>query len=68
MINWRKFQFFDKSTVDDEKIKQFFEEHDITCCTSGRRQIMFGDNKGTVHVMESSLETRKCLVCNKICL
>jgi tetratricopeptide (TPR) repeat protein len=61
MINWTKFQFFDKSTVDDEKIKQFFEEHDITCCTSGRRQIMFGDNKGTVHVMESSLETRKCL-------
>jgi hypothetical protein len=60
---WRKFQFFEKAIVNDEKSTQFFQQHNITSCTAGRGQIMFGDNKGVVHVMDRSLNTRKCIVC-----
>ena len=48
--------------MNDEKSIQFFQSHNITSCSSGRGQIMFGDNKGDVHVMDRSLNTRKCLV------
>lgn len=62
---WRKFQFFEKAIVNDYKLTQFSEEHDITCCSSGRGQIIFGDNKGDVHVMDRALNTRKCLAHEK---
>jgi hypothetical protein len=58
---WRKFNFFDKATVNDEKIINFFQEVSISCCTSGRGHIMFGDSKGSIHIMDRGLNTRQCL-------
>ncbi|KAL9645481.1 hypothetical protein ABK040_000755 [Willaertia magna] len=57
---WKKFNFFDKHTVSDEKSIKFFSNVNVTCCTSGRSNIIFGDNKGTIHVMDRNLNTRQC--------
>ncbi|EFC37451.1 hypothetical protein NAEGRDRAFT_81916 [Naegleria gruberi] len=57
---WKKFNFFDKHTVSDEKSSKFFSQTNVTCCTSGRSNIIFGDNRGTFHVMDKNLNTRQC--------
>lgn len=52
---WRKFNFFEKSTVNDEKGVTFFNSTEFTSSTSGRGNIILGDNKGMVHVLDRGL-------------
>nr|CAG4716293.1 unnamed protein product [Naegleria fowleri] len=56
----KKFNFFDKHTVSDEKSTKFFASVNVTCCTSGASKIIFGDNRGYFHVMDKNLNTRQC--------
>lgn len=56
----RKFSFFDKSTVNDVKTVELLQTVTISCCTSGRNQIMLGDSKGIIHVLDRGLNARSC--------
>lgn len=53
-LQWRKFYFFDKEIVKDSETNQSYEklkELQIICSTSGRGQIVLGDQSGYVHFL-----------------
>eukprot|EP01119_Soliformovum_irregulare_P007415 TRINITY_DN1982_c0_g1_i1.p1 TRINITY_DN1982_c0_g1~~TRINITY_DN1982_c0_g1_i1.p1 ORF type:complete len:907 (-),score=260.18 TRINITY_DN1982_c0_g1_i1:49-2769(-) len=51
MLQWRRFQFFDKEAVSQESIAAL-QKLVITCCTSGRGRLVFGDSEGFINIME----------------
>eukprot|EP00761_Pharyngomonas_kirbyi_P014252 gb/GECH01014282.1/.p1 GENE.gb/GECH01014282.1/~~gb/GECH01014282.1/.p1 ORF type:complete len:723 (+),score=175.61 gb/GECH01014282.1/:1-2169(+) len=55
MLQWRKFQFFNKEIVKEPQTKEplsSIETLPITCCSSGRGNLIFGDAEGSIHLFD----------------
>ncbi|KAG8192364.1 hypothetical protein JTE90_029095 [Oedothorax gibbosus] len=58
-MQWRRFNFFTKEVVKDNESNQVYEklkDINVTCTTSGRGQILFGDVEGNVHFLNKQLQ------------
>ncbi|PIK39430.1 putative vacuolar protein sorting-associated protein 11-like [Apostichopus japonicus] len=59
VLQWRRFTFFDKETVkrlgSDEDFTGL-KDVDITACTSGHGNIVFGDTEGAIHMLSRDLD------------
>lgn len=58
LLQWRRFNFFDKEVLKDPGTTQPFtglKDTSITACTSGRGQLVIGDSAGFVHFLGRDL-------------
>ncbi|XP_074607896.1 vacuolar protein sorting-associated protein 11 homolog isoform X1 [Acropora palmata] len=58
LLQWRRFNFFEKEILKDPGTNQPFsglKDVDITACTSGRGQLVIGDSSGFVHFLSRDL-------------
>lgn len=57
-LSWRRFQFFDKEMLTEESKEpmSLFRELDVTCSTSGRGNLLFGDTTGNIYTVNRSFE------------
>eukprot|EP01116_Phalansterium_solitarium_P000785 TRINITY_DN10648_c0_g1_i1.p1 TRINITY_DN10648_c0_g1~~TRINITY_DN10648_c0_g1_i1.p1 ORF type:complete len:1021 (-),score=472.43 TRINITY_DN10648_c0_g1_i1:124-3186(-) len=59
-LQWRRFQFFEKELVKEEGSDaphSLFQRISVTCATSGRGRLIFGDADGCMHVVERDFKT-----------
>ncbi|KAK3753540.1 hypothetical protein QZH41_018510 [Actinostola sp. cb2023] len=59
LLQWRRFNFFDKEFLKDHETNQAYERLkgiDITTCSSGRGQMIFGDINGSIHFLDRDLQ------------
>lgn len=56
-FEWRRFNFFDlKKEVDSGKIAKALGDAQITAATSGNGHLVFGDNTGSVHLVNRTYD------------
>ena len=58
-LQWKKVNFFDKEVVKNTSDGQTFEklkDIDISACSSGRGQMIFGDYEGNLYFLNRNLE------------
>lgn len=57
-FSWRRFQFFEKDMLTEESKEPMllFRELNVTCSTSGRGNLIFGDKSGTIYTVNRSFE------------
>ncbi|XP_070156564.1 vacuolar protein sorting-associated protein 11 homolog isoform X1 [Polyergus mexicanus] len=56
-LEWRRFNFFDlKKEVDAGKIAAAFGDAQVAAATSGNGNLVFGDNTGSVHLINRTYE------------
>ncbi|XP_076184053.1 vacuolar protein sorting 11 [Ptiloglossa arizonensis] len=56
-LEWRRINFFDlKKEVDDGKIAEALGSAQVTVATSGNGNLVFGDNIGTVHLVNRTYD------------
>ncbi|CAL1686711.1 unnamed protein product [Lasius platythorax] len=56
-LEWRRFNFFDlKKEVDAGKIAAAFGDAQVAAATSGNGNLVFGDNTGSVHLINRAYE------------
>ncbi|XP_031570001.1 vacuolar protein sorting-associated protein 11 homolog [Actinia tenebrosa] len=59
LLQWRRFIFFDKEFLKDHETNQPYErlkDINISACSSGRGQMIFGDNSGSIHFLDRDLQ------------
>eukprot|EP01130_Rhizamoeba_saxonica_P017863 TRINITY_DN8770_c0_g1_i1.p1 TRINITY_DN8770_c0_g1~~TRINITY_DN8770_c0_g1_i1.p1 ORF type:complete len:901 (+),score=162.59 TRINITY_DN8770_c0_g1_i1:12-2714(+) len=57
MIPYKKFNFFDKQTIEEGESD--LDNIDVVCATSGRGYLVFGDVLGNVHIVDSDIRITK---------
>ncbi|XP_076642334.1 vacuolar protein sorting 11 [Halictus rubicundus] len=56
-LEWRRFNFFDlKKEVDEGKIARALRDGQVTAATSGNGNLVFGDNRGNVHLVNRTFD------------
>lgn len=64
MFQWRRFQFFDKTLIkgtkegEREEPHPLFQQLSVTCCTSGRGNLIIGDASGCIYLVPRDFEAK----------
>lgn len=51
MLQWKKFQFFDKEVVKNETLSELFKKLPVNATASGRGFLIFGSTNGFLSVV-----------------
>lgn len=59
LTSWKTFDFFDVTQAHpgDEETRSIFENNEITCVSSGIKNLFLGTRDGSVHILSPEFKT-----------